>query len=29
MGGCSNCGPFLGGHIKGDIDVEIDADTDS
>ena len=29
MGGCPNCGPFLGVHITGDIDVEIDTDTDS
>ena len=29
MGSCQNCGPFLGVHIKEDIDIDVDIDTDS
>ena len=29
MGGCQNCGPFLGVHIKGDMDIDVDIDADS
>ena len=25
MDGCQNCGPFLGVHIKGDIDTDVEA----
>ena len=26
MGGCQNCGPFLGVPVKGDIDIDVDID---
>ena len=29
VGGCQNYGPFLGVHIKEDIDIDVDIDTDS
>ena len=29
LGGCQNYGPFLGVHIKGDIDINVGIDTDS
>ena len=29
MGGCQNYGPFLGVHIKGDIEKDVDIDTES
>ena len=29
MGDCQNSGPFLGGHTKGDIGIDVDIDTDS
>ena len=29
MGGCQNSGPCLGVHINGDIEINVDIDTDS
>ena len=29
LGGCQNYGPFLGVHIKSDIDIDVDMDTNS
>ena len=29
LGGCQTHGPFLGVHIKGDIDIDVDVDIDS
>ena len=29
LGGCENYGSFFGVHIKGGIDRDVDADTDS
>ena len=26
---CGNYGPFMGVHIKGDIDIDVDIDADS
>ena len=29
MSSCQNCGPFVGVHIQGDVDIDVDIDTGS